>query len=172
MNTYERPVSSRQGVAWALSFLLFAAYVLLYFGGNAQRGFAWDPLQSLAQAMLPAKLASKWTLYGIAYTLAMVVGGAYFLRKHGNSRYHRVRTVVVVLVQVVLAFALPLLMQVFQGREYYFSYFWPLKIEYLYPSVILKQPFLILAWSFLGSLLAFPLLAYFLGKRFYCSWVC
>src|SRR5262249_3851460 len=26
--------------------------------------------------------------------------------------------------------------------------------------------------SFVGSLVAFPLLAYFLGKRFYCSWVC
>ena len=44
----------------------------------------------------------------------------------------------VVSVQVVLAFALPLLLKVFQGREYYFSYFWPLKIEYLYPSVILQ----------------------------------
>jgi ferredoxin-type protein NapH len=75
-------------------------------------------------------------------------------------------------VQVVLAFALPLVMQVFGGREYYFSYFWPLKIEYLYPSVILQYPFLILAYSFLGSLVAFPLLGYFLGKRFYCSWIC
>jgi polyferredoxin len=172
MNTYHRPASSRQGAAWALSAVLFAAYVLLYFGGNPQRGFAWDPLRDLATAVLPAKVASKWTLYGAAYTLAMVVGGAYFLRRHGNSRYQRVRTAVVVLVQVVLAFALPLLMQVFTGREYYFSYFWPLKIEYLYPSVILAQPFLILAWSFVGSLVAFPLLAYFLGKRFYCSWVC
>ena len=102
----------------------------------------------------------------------MVVGGAYFLRAHGNSPYQRIRTIVVVAVQVVLAFALPLLLQVFPGREYYFSYFWPLKIEYLYPSVILQYPFLILAWSFLGSLVAFPLLAYFLGKRFYCSWIC
>jgi polyferredoxin len=79
---------------------------------------------------------------------------------------------VVVLVQVVLAFALPLVMKVFTGHEHYFSYFWPLKIEYLYPSYILQQPFLILAYSFLGSLVAFPLLAYFLGKRFYCSWIC
>ena len=67
---------------------------------------------------------------------------------------------------------LPLVMQAFGRQEYYFSYFWPLKIEYLYPSFILKQPFLILVYSFLGSLVAFPLLAYFLGKRFYCSWIC
>jgi len=172
LNTYRRSVSSRQPVAWACSALLFAAYILLYFGGNPHRGFAADPLQSLAVAILPAQVASKWTLYGLAYTVAMVAGGAHFLRRHGNSPYHRVRTAVVVLVQVVLAFALPLVMKVFAGNEYYFSYFWPLKIEYLYPSVILEQPFLILAWSFLGSLVAFPLLAYFLGKRFYCSWIC
>ena len=37
-----------------------------------------------------AGLGSKWTLYGLVYTLAMVAGGAYVLRRHGNSRYHRV----------------------------------------------------------------------------------
>jgi ferredoxin-type protein NapH len=172
MNTYQHPVSSRQTLAWMCSAVLFAAYIVLYFGGNPHRGFAADPLQSLAVAILPAKIASKWTLYGTAYSLAMVVGGWFVLKRHGNSPYQRIRTIVVVAVQVVLAFALPLLMQVFMNREYYFSYFWPLKIEYFYPSVILKYPFLILAWSFLGSLVAFPLLGYFLGKRFYCSWVC
>src|SRR6185295_15341510 len=65
--------------------------------------------------------------------------------------------------QVLLAFALPIVMKVFGRQEYYFSYFWPLKIEYFYPSVILQQPFLIVVYSFLG---------YFLGKRFYCSWIC
>lgn len=170
LNTYQRPVATRQPVAWACAAALFAFYVALYFGGNPQRGFRADPLQSLAAAV---HLDSKWTLYGILYTLAMVLGGAYFLRRHGkNSPYQRARTIVVVLVQVVLAFALPLAMKVFTGHEHYFSYFWPLKIEYLYPSYILQQPFLILAWSFLGSLVAFPLLAYFLGKRFYCSWIC
>jgi ferredoxin-type protein NapH len=172
MNTYQHPVSSRQTLAWMCSAVLFAAYIVLYFGGNPHRGFTADPLQSLAVAILPAKIASKWTLYGTAYSLAMVVGGWFVLKRHGNSPYQRIRTIVVVAVQVVLAFALPLLMQVFMNREYYFSYFWPLKIEYFYPSVILKYPFLILAWSFLGSLVAFPLLGYFLGKRFYCSWVC
>jgi polyferredoxin len=128
-----------------------------------------DLFQRAAEAL---GLKSKWTLYGLLYTLAMVAGGLYVLRRHGNSPYQRARTLCVVAVQVVFAFALPLVMQVFGRREYYFSYFWPLKIEYLYPAVILQQPFLILAWSFLGSLVAFPLLAYFLGKRFYCSWIC
>ena len=78
----------------------------------------------------------------------------------------------VVLVQVVLAFALPIVLRVFWNHEFYFSYFWPLKIEYFYPGYILQQPFLMIAWSFIGSLVAFPILAYYLGKRFYCSWIC
>jgi polyferredoxin len=160
LDTYHAPVRRRGLTAWALSALLFAAYLLLYF------------TEVFTPAAVALGLGSKWTLYGLVYTLAMVIGGAYFLRRHGNSRYHRVRTTVVVLVQVVLAFALPLVMTVLGRPEYYFSYFWPLKIEYLYPHVILQYPFLIVMYSFLGSLLVFPVAGYFLGKRFYCSWIC
>jgi polyferredoxin len=160
LDTYHAPVRRRGLTAWALSAILFAAYLLLYF------------TEVLTPPAVALGLGSKWTLYGLVYTLAMVVGGAYFLRRHGNSRYHRVRTVVVVLVQVVLAFALPLVMTVLGKPEYYFSYFWPLKIEYLYPHVILQYPFLVVLYSFVGSLLVFPVAGYFLGKRFYCSWIC
>jgi len=177
VNTYQHTVSNRAWIAWVLSALLFAAYVLLYFGPLPSLGLRFDLLQRLAEAAgqslgLPVVLHSKWILYGTLYTLAMITGGAFVLRRHGNSRYQRVRTITVVSVQVLFAFMLPIVLQVFGRKEYYFSYFWPLKIEYFYPSVILDQPFLIVFWSFLGSLVAFPLLAYFLGKRFYCSWVC
>ncbi len=169
LSTYRRSWSTRGGPAWLLSFALLAAYVLLYFGGNPARGFAADPFQDWAHAV---GLPDKWVLYGAGYTLAMIAGGVMVLRRHGNSRYQRIRTITVVAVQIVLAFALPLVLRVFGSHEYYFSYFWPLKIEYLYPTVVLQHPFLVIAWSFLGSLVAFPLTAYFLGKRFYCSWVC
>jgi ferredoxin-type protein NapH len=177
VNTYAHAASRRAGVAWALSALLFLAYALLYFGPIPSLGLDKDVFQTAADSLgrllgLPAALRSKWVLYGVAYTLAIVGGGLFVLRRHGNSRYQRVRTLSVVGVQVALAFLLPIVLQVFGRKEYYFSYFWPLKIEYFYPSVILRQPFLIVFWSFLGSLVVFPLLAFFLGKRFYCSWVC
>jgi polyferredoxin len=79
---------------------------------------------------------------------------------------------VLLAVQVLLAFALPFAMRLFGTREYYFSYLWPLKIDYFYPSTIFEFPVYIALYSFLGSLVLFPLLAFFLGKRFYCSWVC
>jgi ferredoxin-type protein NapH len=177
LNTYQQKASNRSWLAWGLSTLLFASYILLYFGPIPALGLHFDVPQALAEHVgkavdLPPVLHSKWFLYGSAYTLAIVLGGIHFLRRHGNSRYQRLRTLSVVSVQVVMAFLLPIVLQVFGRKEYYFSYFWPLKIEYCYPSVILKQPFLIVFWSLFGSLLAFPLLAFFVGKRAYCSWVC
>jgi len=160
LNTYRSPVQSRRSPAWLLSGILLAFYLLLYFT---------DALDPVARGL---GLSDKWMLYGLLYTVAMIAGGAFFLRRHGNSRYQRIRTLVVVGVQIVFAFTLPIVMRVLGRQEYYFSYFWPLKIEYLYPSVILQQPFLIVLYSFLGSLVAFPLLGYFFGKRFYCSWIC
>jgi polyferredoxin len=160
LDTFHHPVQSRRWPAWALSALILASYLVLYFT---------EILEAPARAL---HLGSKWTLYGLVYSLAMVVGGVFFLRRHGNSRYHRIRTITVVAVQVVLAFALPLVMTVLGRREYYFSYFWPLKMEYFFPDYILTQPFLIVLYSFIGSLIVFPVAGYFLGKRFYCSWIC
>ncbi len=177
MSTYRHPASNRSWLAWSLSAVLVLAYLLLYLGPIPALGLRFDVLQAAAESLgsalgLPKAFQSKWLLYGSVYTLAMIAGGAFFLRRHGSSRYQVVRTSSVVAVQVVLAFALPLVLQVFGRHEYYFSYFWPLKIEYLYPSVILQHPFLMIGWSFAGSLVAVPLLAFFFGKRFYCSWVC
>ncbi|HWX23696.1 MAG TPA: 4Fe-4S dicluster-binding protein [Vicinamibacteria bacterium] len=169
LNTYHVSLSSRKGIAWALAALLSAFYILLYCGPIPQIGIHRDLLEVAARSI---HLASKWRLYGILYTLAMVVGGLYFLRRHGNSRYQLIRTTSVVVAQIVFGLALPWILTIFGKQEYYFTYFWPLKIEYLYPDYIVHQPFLILFYSVLGSLVAFPLLAYFLGKRFYCSWIC
>jgi len=160
INTYQNPMQNRQWPAWALSAALLLSYLALYF-----TEFFEAPARALG-------LGGKWTLYGLLYSLAMVVGGAFFLRRHGNSRYQRIRTLSVIFFQVVFAFALPIVMKVFGHQEYYFSYFWPLKIEYLYPDYILRQPFLVVLYSFVGSLIVLPVAGYFLGKRFYCSWIC
>jgi ferredoxin-type protein NapH len=180
MNTYQHPVQSRQWPAWVVAAILLLSYLVLYFtddfASGAQRlgaGALWAALASAMNGLMDTlRIPSKWTLYGLIYSIAMVVGGWFFLRRHGNSRYQRIRTISVIFFQVVMAFALPIVMKVMGKQEYYFSYFWPLKIEYFYPSTIFNQPFLIVMYSFLGSLIVFPILAYFLGKRFYCSWVC
>ena len=160
LSVYSHSTTNRGWVGWLLSALLISFYLIFYFT-------EWPtPVAALLQ------LGNKWTLYGLLYSIAILVGGIYFLRKHGNNRYHRYRTYTIIIVQLIFGFSIPYVMQLFNQHEYYFSYFWPLKIEYFYPDTILKQPLPLVLYSFIGSLIVFPLLGFILGKRFYCSWIC
>ena len=146
--------------AWILCALLTGFYCVLYF----TEGFT-GPAKALG-------LDSKWTLYGLIYTIAIVSGGLYVIRKYKHNRYQIVRTAVVMFCQSVLAFALPHILAWAKQPEFYFSYLWPLKIEYFYPSTIFKMPLPFILWSFIGSAVLVPVLALRYGKRWYCSWVC
>ena len=153
-------VTHRGLSAWLLSFLLSAFYLDLYFT---------EHLTGIAQSL---GLDGKWTLYGLLYTLAIVSGGVYVLRKYRHNRYQVIRTLVVIFVQVILGFSVPQLLKFLHQPEFYFSYFWPLKIDYLNPNYLFSLPLPYILYSFLAALLAVPLLGAFFGKRWYCSWVC
>ena len=104
----------------------------------------------------------------------MAAGAYYYLKRHGNSRYNRVRITVNVAVQILLAFTLPMFMSWWTNGKttYYFSYFWPLDWYKLHPSSLEELPLFLVLYSIIGSLVAVPLLTYFYGKRWYCSWIC
>lgn len=153
-------ITHRGVSAWILSGILFAFYLILYF-----TEWFTPPAAALG-------LGSKWTLYGLLYTIAIVWGGIYVIRKYRHNRYQIVRTTVVIFVQVVFAFSIPHLLKFLHQPEFYFSYLWPLKLDYLTPGIIFGMPVVFILYSFLGSLLMVPLLGIFFGKRWYCSWVC
>lgn len=153
-------VKNRGVTAWLLSAVFTAFYLILYFT-------EW--LTPVAQSI---GLDSKWTLYGLLYTIAIAAGGIHVIRKYRHNRYQVVRTCVVIFVQATLAFSIPLLLKFFRQPEFYFSYLWPLKMEYLTPSYIFSLPLPFIVYSFLGSVLLVPILGVFFGKRWYCSWIC
>jgi ferredoxin-type protein NapH len=146
--------------AWLLTAVLVAFYLVLYYT---------EAFTPVARAI---RLGSKWTLYGLMYTLAVVIGGIHVIRKYPHNRYQIVRTSVVMFVQVVLAFAVPNILKFFHQPEYYFSYLWPLKFDDFVPGTIFHLPLPYILYSFLGSLLMVPALGISFGKRWYCSWVC
>lgn len=156
LTTWREGWRARGRAAWICAALLTGFYLDLYFT---------DHLEPAARAI---GLPSKWMLYGLVYSIAMVGGAVYFLRRHGNSRYHQVRIAVNVGVQIGLAFLLPLLME----PEFYFSYLWPLDWYKLHPGTLAALPLHLALFSVVGSLIAAPLLAWRYGKRWYCSWVC
>ena len=153
-------VKNRGVSAWFLSAVFTAFYLILYFT---------EGLTPVAQAI---GLDGKWTLYGLLYTVAVTGGGIHVIRKYKHNRYQVVRTAVVIFVQATFAFSIPLLLEFFHQPEYYLSYFWPLKMDYLTPSYIFSLPLPFILYSFLGSALLVPILGVFFGKRWYCSWVC
>ena len=121
-------ITNRGVTAWSVSLLLFAFYIVLYFT-------EW--FTPLAGAL---HLGSKWTLYGTLYTLAIVIGGIFMMRRYGHNRYQAIRTLSVMLVQVLLAYSLPQLLAFLHQPEFYFSYLWPLKLDYLTPGYIFHLP--------------------------------
>lgn len=179
-------ITHRGVTAWVLFFLLSVFYILIYgypggaieplanffhglLGTNSQSPDRWA--KSLI-FFLPEHLVDRWTLYGFLYSVAVSIGGGWVIYKYRHNRYQVVRTSVVIAVQIVFGFSVPHILKFFGQPDYYFSYFWPLKFEYFQPSYIASQPALMVAYTFIGSLVVVPLLTVFFGKRWYCSWIC
>lgn len=185
LDTYHNPVSTRRSPAWVVTGLLLGFYLLLYFGKenydatDAAVRYAKDPLNLLI-VKLGWKLNdngslwvfNKWYLYAGLYTLGMAIGGYFMLKKHGNSRYHQLRTFSLVGVQAVLGFMLPIALDFAQRPAWYFSYFFPLKYDLFFPYNMDHMQPTVAAWFIFGSFVGLPLLVYFKGKRVYCSWIC
>ncbi len=163
-----------EALALPLTALAAMALVLLYGTHVVEPAAVPEGTRSLAAFARRLYLAfdSKWGLYGLLYTVAVLVGGVRVIGRYLHDRYQVVRTLVVMGVQVSFGFSVPVLLGLFRQPEYYLSYLWPLKIDAFYPDNILRDPTPFVLWSFVGSLVIAPLLGVFFGKRWYCSWVC
>ncbi len=164
------------GVGWMLGVVLTGFYVVLYWYPALLEPLirVFDPLSRL----LSGAEATQWFAYGTFYTLAILVMGIRALFKYRHSRYHVIRTFSVMFFQLGFAFLIPYIMVRLNQPEFYFSYFWPLQYDYLWPSTVGSLTdasnlgiFLVL-WGAILTFVATPILTYFYGKRWYCSWVC
>lgn len=176
---WRTPVLARGAVGWLLAVVLTGFYVLLYWFPALLAGLValFDPLADWIG--YPEGVESRrWIMYGAFYTLAVLVMGVRAILKYRHSRYHILRTLSVVFFQLVFAFLFPYLLVLFRQPEFYFHYFWPLKYDYLWPGTVgwltdagAVGAFMVF-WGAVMIFIATPLLTYFFGKRWYCSWVC
>ncbi len=175
---FRHDITHRGVTAWLLAAALLSFYIILYWGGQDVFGVRIPNLIGtfanwVAGVLgVPSKHLNKWTIYGFLYSVAIVGGGIYVMRKYRHNRYQLVRTSVVMLTQVSLGFSIPIFLKVINQPEYYFSYLWPLKIEYFFPSKLQNLPLYMAVYSVLGSMVMVPLLSVLFGKRWYCSWIC
>ena len=185
--TFFSSAKARGVAGWAFGVALTLLYVAIYYRpewlghdkeGGRPAGLV-GTVEALAQAMTGGH-ASQWFLYGVLYSGAILVFGARMAIKYRHSRYHLIRTGSVAFFQLVFAWFLPNLLVRFQKPYVEFNGVWPLKHDYLWPEKVASD------WGFLGAgslgifllvfavlgVIATPVLTYYFGKRWYCSWVC
>ena len=183
-----KSISNRGFIAWIVGIILTAFYVILYWFPNylglGQKGVnsgligLFDPLSLL----LNGKLASQWFVYGTLYTIAIVGLGFKFILKYWHNKYQLVRTVSVMFFQLGFAFLIPELLEKLNPEKAYFAKdlknMWPLNY-YFFNDWHLKNLLnggnlgtFMLLWGVALIFIISPILTYFYGKRWYCSWVC
>ena len=173
-----RGLTTRGIFGWMIGVLLTGFYIVLY----------WYPeyLTGLIQLFNPLSMfvrnapADQWFVYGSLYTFGVIVMGYKFAMKYRHNRYQLIRTASVTFFQLGFAFLIPSFLKMMSEPEYYFTYFWPLKTDPLKPDGVnwIVQSsshgwgWYFIAFSAIMSFVAVPILTYFYGKRWYCSWVC
>lgn len=172
-----KSLSARGVWGWLAAVIFTGFYTVLYFCPATWLVGLSELFSPLSQ-LLKGQPADKWFVYGSLYTFSVLVLGVKFIYKYRHNRYQIIRTISVMFFQMGFAFLIPAFMQMMSQPEYYFTYFWPLKDYYGSPSAVqyygsaTSISVYFIAFSALMTVVATPVLTYFFGKRWYCSWVC
>jgi len=174
---FQRSFQRRGNAAWFLFMALAIFYIFYYWWPGYLKGVTrmMDPLSLLLRGVP----ADHWFLYSYLYTVAVLLMAIRMFYRFRHSRYQIIRTASITFFQLVLAFLVPSILRSLSQPEFYFTYFWPLLPSYLFPAgvkEIAAHPggwgSVMIIWAAAASFIAMPVLTYFYGKRWYCSWVC
>ncbi|MDZ4706959.1 MAG: 4Fe-4S binding protein [Saprospiraceae bacterium] len=184
-NNWFSSLTSRGALAWGLAVFLTGFYIILYWYpallGLSENGISntgliklFDPLSMT----LKGSSASQWFVYGTLYTLIILLMGIKFIYKYRHNRYQIIRTLSVMFFQTAIAFILPEILQSLNQPYNDFKNIWPLNYSFFldwHIDELIKNGlfgYFILFWGIISFLVITPILTYFYGKRWYCSWVC
>ena len=171
-----KSLTAQGSIAWIIGIVLTGFYIVLYWYSEWLQGLiaVFNPFSYL----LRGKPADQWFMYGFFYTIAVLYMGFRYIGKYRNNRYQIIRTFSVMFFQLGFAFLIPAFLIKLNQPEFYFSYFWPLKYSYLFPSDVNwltdagNIGIFMVSWGAIMTFIATPILSYKYGKRWYCSWVC
>ncbi len=168
--------TNRGWIGWFTFVFLVGFYVLLYFA--ADYIVNWTYIVDPFSENLSGNQASQWFLYGFLYCTVMFVMAIRMYIKYRNDKYQILRTTSVLFFQIVFAFLIPEILVRFQKPWYDFKNAFPLDYDFFYKwsldELIASGSFglFILIWGIILTLVIVPVMVYFFGKRWYCSWVC
>lgn len=180
-----KSLSNRGVVGWILALFLSFGYIILYFfpawlglgaKGMSNTGFiAWfDPIS----IFFNGSAASQWFVYGFLYTLIILIMGVKFIVKYKNNNYQIIRTISLMFFQLCFAFIIPEIMASLNQPAMDLKNMWPLNYYFFFDWNIKKLlssgyfGLFLMVWGIALTFIISPVLTYFYGKRWYCSWVC
>ena len=156
--------------------LLIGFYILLYWAPEYINN--WIELVNPISIKLSGNDASQWFLYGFLYTIIVLVMGIRMIAKYRNNKYQMVRTGSVMFFQTAFAFMIPEFMARLNAPYFDFKNIWPLNYTFFFDYNIRQLldsgnlGIFMLVWGIALALIGVPVITYFYGKRWYCSWVC
>lgn len=173
---HSNPMKNRGwlGILTGLGLIVF--YIVLYWfpAYIANWVIMLDPLSK----MLSGNEASEWFLYGFLYCMVMLVMGIRMILKYRHNKYQLIRTFSVIFFQISFAFLIPEILVRLNQPYFDFKNIWPLDYDFFFDwninSLIASGGLglFMLVWGIALFVIGVPILVYFYGKRWYCSWVC
>ncbi len=173
---FSNPATNRGWIGIIVGGFLVGLYVLLYFYPEYLTNWVlmFDPLSQ----WLSGQPATQWFVYGTLYTLVILVMGVRMLIKCRGNPYQQLRTASVMFFQLCFAFVLPELMSLLNQPAQDLKNMWPLDYSFYFDYHLGEKiqagsfGLFLLVWGTALWMLGVPILTYFFGKRWYCSWVC
>ena len=169
--------ATNRGWIGMIAFVFFVGfYVFLYFFPN----YLINPILSVnpVSENLSGNQSSQWFLYGFMYCSVMTVFAVRMFIKYRHNRYQILRTSVVLFFQIAFAFLIPEILVRFNQPWFDFKNAWPLNYSFFFDwnidSLIANGNLgiFMLIWGIVLTVIIIPVMVYFYGKRWYCSWVC
>ncbi|MEM9931499.1 MAG: 4Fe-4S binding protein, partial [Bacteroidota bacterium] len=155
---------------------LIGFYLLLYWG--PQHISPWISMVSPLKETLFGSAASQWFLYGLLYTIIILVMGVRMFTKYQHNKYQKVRTASVMFFQVAFAFLIPEILASLSLPAQDLKNIWPLDYDFFFSWQLdeFKSAgavgLFMLFWGVVLIIIGVPLMVHLVGKRWYCSWVC
>ncbi|MGB5554166.1 MAG: 4Fe-4S binding protein [Flavobacteriaceae bacterium] len=176
---YHQNSTNRGWIAWLVFIFLVSFYLVLYF--KSEYAVNWTYLVDPISKSLSGNPAGQWFVYGFMYCVVMTVMAVRMYIKYRHNMYQMVRTTSVLFFQIVFAFLIPEIMvrlQLSYSKGYYFKNAFPLDYDFFFNWNLNELiaggglGMFILVWGIVLTLVIVPVMVYFFGKRWYCSWVC
>ncbi|MEZ4937964.1 MAG: 4Fe-4S binding protein [Crocinitomicaceae bacterium] len=187
LGVFHQKLTNRKWPAYLLLLALIAFYVLLYWFPYylVEWTILVDPI---AQLFNSEGQASHWFLYGFMYSYIMTLLGIRMVIKYRHNNYQIIRTITVWFFQIVFAFTIPEILASLNGSwaGIDLKNMWPLDYDFFNNGGLVtyateSQSVMVnggglglgfLIWGIVLFAVLVPILVYFFGKRWYCSWVC